>query len=73
LAVRRRHLKAAPTTYHGAACIRNHNVSDPRSRKRGFKGHNSYGGATGTTQPVGNRVKKDKILHVMAYVRSLKK
>ena len=32
-----------------------------------------YGGATGAMQPFGNRLKKDEILHVMAYVRSPKK
>jgi cytochrome c-L len=32
-----------------------------------------YGGATGAMQPFGNRLKKDQILEVMAYVRSLKK
>jgi hypothetical protein len=42
-------------------------------RKRGFKGHNSHGGAIGTMQFFGDPVKKDEILHVMAYVRSPKK
>jgi hypothetical protein len=42
-------------------------------RKRGFKGHNGYGGATGAIQPFGNRLKKEEILHVMAYVKSPKK
>jgi cytochrome c-L len=32
-----------------------------------------YGGATGAMQPFGNRLTQDQILHVMAYVRSLKK
>lgn len=32
-----------------------------------------YGGATGAMQQFGNRLKKDQILRVMAYVRSLKK
>ena len=32
-----------------------------------------YGGATGAMQPFGNRLNKDEILHVMSYVRSLKK
>ena len=32
-----------------------------------------YGGTTEAMQPFGNRLKKDEILHVMAYVRSLKK
>jgi cytochrome c-L len=32
-----------------------------------------YGGATGAMQPFGKRLTQDQILHVMAYVRSLKK
>ena len=32
-----------------------------------------YGGATGAMQPFGKRFTQDQILHVMAYVRSLKK
>jgi cytochrome c-L len=32
-----------------------------------------YGGATGAMQGFGNRLTQDQILHVMAYVRSLKK
>lgn len=32
-----------------------------------------YGGATGAMQPFGKRLTQDDILHVMAYVRSLKK
>lgn len=32
-----------------------------------------YGGATGAMQPFGRRLTQDQILHVMAYVRSLKK
>jgi cytochrome c-L len=32
-----------------------------------------YGGATGAMQPFGKRLTQDEILHVMAYVRSLKK
>jgi cytochrome c-L len=32
-----------------------------------------YGGATGAMQAFGNRLTQDQILHVMAYVRSLKK
>jgi cytochrome c-L len=32
-----------------------------------------YGGATGAMQPFGMRLTQDQILHVMAYVRSLKK
>lgn len=32
-----------------------------------------YGGAAGAMQPFGKRLTQDQILHVMAYVRSLKK
>jgi cytochrome c-L len=32
-----------------------------------------YGGATGAMQPFGKRLTQDQILHVIAYVRSLKK
>jgi len=32
-----------------------------------------YGGATGAMQPMGKRLTQDQILHIMAYVRSLKK
>ena len=32
-----------------------------------------YGGATGAMQPFGRRLTQDQILHIMAYVRSLKK
>jgi cytochrome c-L len=32
-----------------------------------------YGGGTGAMQPMGKRLTQDQILHVMAYVRSLKK
>jgi len=32
-----------------------------------------YGGGTGAMQPFGKRLTQDQILHVMAYVRSLKK
>jgi cytochrome c-L len=32
-----------------------------------------YGGATGAMQPFGKRLTQDQILHVMAYVHSLKK
>jgi cytochrome c-L len=32
-----------------------------------------YGGATGAMQPFGKRLTQDQILHVMAYVRSLKR
>jgi cytochrome c-L len=32
-----------------------------------------YGGATGAMQPFGKRLTQDQILHVMAYVRTLKK
>ena len=32
-----------------------------------------YGGATGAMQPFGKRLTQDQILHVMAYVRALKK
>jgi cytochrome c-L len=32
-----------------------------------------YGGATGAMQPFGDRLTQDQILHVMAYIRSLKK
>jgi cytochrome c-L len=32
-----------------------------------------YGGATGAMQGFGNRLTQDQILHVMAYVRALKK
>lgn len=32
-----------------------------------------YGGATGAMQPFGRRLTQDQILHVMAYVRALKK
>jgi cytochrome c-L len=32
-----------------------------------------YGGATGAMQPFGKRLTQDQILHVTAYVRSLKK
>lgn len=32
-----------------------------------------YGGATGAMQPFGKRLTQDQILHIIAYVRSLKK
>jgi cytochrome c-L len=32
-----------------------------------------YGGGTGAMQPFGKRLTQDEILHVIAYVRSLKK
>jgi cytochrome c-L len=32
-----------------------------------------YGGATGAMQPMGKRLTQDQILHIIAYVRSLKK